>query len=132
MPLAEAGVGSGAPDCGTRPRPPTTTRPPPTTTSPRAPSARPTARFATATPSSPTLRAYTPELVGWFDGFSTSGLFDASGPLGRINTTFNAFSLALGSGLPDLLSPIDPADVLSGTGAVDVDNDQRCPGSTRA
>ena len=28
------------------------------------------------------LRAYTPELVGWFDGFSTSGSLDASGGLG--------------------------------------------------
>ena len=129
VPLAEAGVGTGAPNCGD---PTSNDYDPPAADEDFSQGALGEANCALRNSNEQlaTLRAYTPELVGWFDGFSTSGLFDASGPLGRINTTFNAFSLALGSGLPDLLSPIDPADVLSGTGAVDIDNDQRCPGST--
>ncbi len=128
VPLAEAGVGSGAPDCG---NPTSNDYDPPAADEDFTQGALGETNCALRNSNAQlaNLRAYTPELVGWFDGFSTSGLFDASGALGRINTTFNAFSLSLGNGLPDLLSPIDPADVLSGTGAVDVDNDQRCPGS---
>jgi phospholipid/cholesterol/gamma-HCH transport system substrate-binding protein len=77
------------------------------------------------------LRAYTPELVGWFDDFATSGTIDASGGIGRIAGTFNAFSLAP-NGLPDLLTPIDPADLYGTAGAVpliDVGNNSRCPGA---
>ena len=35
------------------------------------------------------LRAYTPELVGWFDDFAASGVLDANGGIGRISGTFN-------------------------------------------
>ena len=37
-------------------------------------------------------RAYTPELVGWFDDFSHPGTIDALGGVGRIGTTFNTFT----------------------------------------
>ncbi|HEX6115700.1 MAG TPA: MlaD family protein [Solirubrobacterales bacterium] len=76
-------------------------------------------------------RAYTPELVGWFDDFSTSGTLDASGGIGRIGGTFNVFTPSA-SGAPELLSPVDPADVYGAAGAdqlLDMDNDQRCPGA---
>ncbi len=129
VPLAEAGVGSGTPNCGDSS---SDSYNPPAADGDFTQGALGEANCAIRNSNEQlsNLRAYTPELVGWFDGFSTSGLFDASGPLGRINSTFNAFSPALGNGLPDLLSPIDPVDVLSGTGAVDIDSDQRCPGST--
>jgi phospholipid/cholesterol/gamma-HCH transport system substrate-binding protein len=39
-----------------------------------------------------TLRAYSPELTGWFDDFGHSGFPDAFGGIGRISTTLNAFS----------------------------------------
>jgi phospholipid/cholesterol/gamma-HCH transport system substrate-binding protein len=68
------------------------------------------------------LRAYTPELVGWFNDFGTSGINDANGGIGRIGTTFNVFSASL-PGTP--LSPIDELGSLTGgTG-----NDRRCPGA---
>jgi phospholipid/cholesterol/gamma-HCH transport system substrate-binding protein len=129
VPLAESGVGTGAPNCG---NPTSNDYDPPAADEDFTQGALGEANCAlrNSNPQLANLRAYTPELVGWFDGFSTSGLFDASGPLGRIASTFNSFSPALGSGLPDLLAPMDPADVLSGTGPVDIDNDQRCPGST--
>jgi phospholipid/cholesterol/gamma-HCH transport system substrate-binding protein len=76
-------------------------------------------------------RAYTPELVGWFDDFGHSGIVDANGGIGRIGTTFNAFSLSPSTGLPvvdlvdmgsTILDPTDFADAMS-TG-----NTRRCPG----
>lgn len=77
-------------------------------------------------------RAYTPELIGWFDDFATSGAIDANGGIGRIAGTFNVFSLAVSNGLPELLSPVDPADVYGTGGAnplVDIGNLSRCPGA---
>ena len=78
-------------------------------------------------------RPYTPELTGWFDDFGHSGVVDANGGIGRIGTTFNAFSLSAPSpgclpGLPcvDLLGVLTPAEVI---GALDVNNLRRCPGS---
>src|SRR4029450_86625 len=38
------------------------------------------------------LRAYAPELTGWFDDFSHSGFPDAFGGIGRISVTANTFS----------------------------------------
>ena len=77
-------------------------------------------------------RPYTPELVGWFDDFSTSGTLDASGGIGRIAGTFNTFTPSASNGLPEILSPVDPAD-LFGVGdsgpILDVGNNQRCPGA---
>ena len=90
VPLAQAAVGSGAPDCGADP------------TSDYAPAAdddfsqgslgEATCALSNSLTQIANLRAYTPELVGWFDGFSTSGSVDASGGLGRIAATFNAFT----------------------------------------
>jgi phospholipid/cholesterol/gamma-HCH transport system substrate-binding protein len=72
-------------------------------------------------------RPYTPELVGWFDDFGHSGVTDANGGIGRISTTFNAFSLSGPGGTPNLLAPpLSAADVIS---ALDVDNLRRCPGA---
>src|SRR4051794_19246878 len=39
------------------------------------------------------LRAYSPELTGWFDDFGHSGFPDAFGGIGRISTTLNTFSV---------------------------------------
>jgi phospholipid/cholesterol/gamma-HCH transport system substrate-binding protein len=46
-------------------------------------------------------RAYTPELVGWFDDFGHSGGLDAAGSFGRISTVFNTFTVSP-QGLPDI------------------------------
>jgi len=48
------------------------------------------------------LRAYAPELVGWFDDFSTSGVYDALGGFSRSGLQLNAFTFTptLGA-LPD-------------------------------
>jgi phospholipid/cholesterol/gamma-HCH transport system substrate-binding protein len=84
-----------------------------------------------------TLRAYSPELTGWFDDFGHSGFPDAFGGIGRISTTVNTFTPSvpgiscgianlpapLGNGLCSLLNP---AQLLSGLGIKDL---QRCPGA---
>ncbi len=47
------------------------------------------------------LRAYSPELTGWFDDFGHSGFPDAFGGIGRISTTLNTFSVgAPSAGVP--------------------------------
>ena len=69
-------------------------------------------------------RAYTPELVGWFDGFSHSGYVDALGGLGRVGTTFNTFSPTLNA-IPDLTDPDSPLEQFA---ALSTGNVRRCPG----
>ena len=130
VPLARAGVGSGAPDCGSDPSSDYETA------ADDDLSQGSLGEAACALSNSLTqianLRAYTPELVGWFDGFAYSGEDDASGGLGRIAVTLNAFTPST-SGLVDLLDPLDTSvgDLLQGANLdfLDVGNLARCPGS---
>jgi phospholipid/cholesterol/gamma-HCH transport system substrate-binding protein len=92
-----------------------------------------------------TLRAYAPELTGWFDDFGHSGFPDAFGGIGRISTTLNTFSAGPpSSGIPctnplgtlplppigvdpcQVLSPTDLLNSLEGSGIKYL---ERCPGS---
>jgi phospholipid/cholesterol/gamma-HCH transport system substrate-binding protein len=120
VPLARAGVGTGSPSCGQDP------------TSDYGQAAdgnftqgalgESVCSFQNGLPSLAFFRAYTPELVGWFNDFGTSGINDANGGIGRIATTFNTFSTSV-PGTPH--SPISQLlSISGGTG-----NDRRCPGS---
>jgi phospholipid/cholesterol/gamma-HCH transport system substrate-binding protein len=85
-----------------------------------------------------TLRAYSPELTGWFDDFSQSGKSDAFGGIGRIAVGLNMFSVApslpcpgvlnlpppLGNGLCSLLNPSELLGEIPGIKYL-----RRCPGS---
>jgi phospholipid/cholesterol/gamma-HCH transport system substrate-binding protein len=81
-----------------------------------------------------TLRAYSPELTGWFDDFGHSGFPDAFGGIGRISTTVNAFSAgAPGVPCPNVLdilssvcSALNPGQLLTSLG---IKNVRRCPGA---
>ena len=81
-----------------------------------------------------TLRAYSPELTGWFDDFGHSGFPDAFGGIGRISTTLNTFSPAVPGvpcGLLDVANPsvctLNPSSfLLENLGLKYL---QRCPGS---
>ncbi len=126
VPLAEVGVGSGAPDCGSDPMVDFDDAADGDFS--QGALGETVCSLRNSNPQLANLRAYIPELVGWFDDFSTSGTIDASGPLGRILGTFNTFSLS-DNGLPDLLSPVDTSDQLAGLGFLDIDNDARCPGA---
>jgi phospholipid/cholesterol/gamma-HCH transport system substrate-binding protein len=88
------------------------------------------------------LRAYSPELTGWFDDFGHSGFPDAFGGIGRISTTLNTFSVGAPSagvpcndvvqilnlqlGNPSICQALDPSQLTQQLGIKDL---QRCPGS---
>ena len=83
-----------------------------------------------------TLRAYAPELTGWFDDFGHSGFPDAFGGIGRISTTANTFSVGPPSaGVPctDVVAILTSVcQTLTGSdlaNAVGIKDLQRCPGS---
>jgi phospholipid/cholesterol/gamma-HCH transport system substrate-binding protein len=76
------------------------------------------------------LRAYTPELVAWFDDFSHSGTIDANGGMGRLSTTFNAFTPSVPE-VPGVLpsifdTPLSPSEQFAG---ITQDLRSRCPGA---
>jgi phospholipid/cholesterol/gamma-HCH transport system substrate-binding protein len=84
-----------------------------------------------------TLRAYSPELTGWFDDFGHSGFPDAFGGIGRISTTLNAFTpgapnvsvcgtVQILGGLCDVLTP---PGLLSQLGLSGLKYLRRCPGA---
>ena len=71
-------------------------------------------------------RPYSSELVGWFDDFGHSGVYDANGGMGRIGTTLNAFTFSL-LGLPQIPGGLQTATELYG--GISLGNEIRCPGS---
>jgi phospholipid/cholesterol/gamma-HCH transport system substrate-binding protein len=81
-----------------------------------------------------TLRAYSPELTGWFDDFGHSGFPDAFGGIGRISTTVNAFTPAVPGVnvcgalqvLGSLCTALNGDDLYNALGAKFL---RRCPGS---
>jgi phospholipid/cholesterol/gamma-HCH transport system substrate-binding protein len=70
-------------------------------------------------------RPYTPDLVGWFDDFSHSGIYDALGAASRVGLHASAFALLNGQ-----LTPVPPAlrDEAFGAAAA-LRQDNRCPGA---
>jgi phospholipid/cholesterol/gamma-HCH transport system substrate-binding protein len=67
-------------------------------------------------------RPYTPELMGWFDDFSTTGYYDALGGHGRAQVVFNALNATGNSPAP----PIDRGDIFKQFAKLD--QWKRCPG----
>jgi phospholipid/cholesterol/gamma-HCH transport system substrate-binding protein len=88
------------------------------------------------------LRAYSPELTGWFDDFGHSGFPDAFGGIGRIEFTGNTFTagapstglpcndvtqiLNLIGGLPSTCQLVPASDLAN---LLHLKNLQRCPGA---
>jgi phospholipid/cholesterol/gamma-HCH transport system substrate-binding protein len=74
-------------------------------------------------------RAYTPELIGWFDGFSShSGYIDANGGTARVHTIFNTLTVAESSGLPVIGSPPLPVSAPERQNLITTGATQKCPG----
>ncbi len=72
------------------------------------------------------LRPYAPDLVGWFDDFSTTGAYDALGNFSRAGLQLNGFTL--GSALNALPIPADLRTMILAAGTKTGRNN-RCPGS---
>jgi len=71
------------------------------------------------------LRAYTPDLLGWFDDFGHTGVFDANGGAARSTTNANGFAQINGT-----LRPVPPDLRQQAFEAVAALNQRnRCPGA---
>ena len=72
------------------------------------------------------VRNYAPDLIGWFDDFSTSGMYDALGSFSRAGLEFNAFTFDPAAGVlpipPELRREAFQQNVVTG-------RNNRCPGS---
>ena len=72
------------------------------------------------------LRPYAPDLIGWFDDFSTSGAYDALGNFSRAGLQFNGFTFSpLLNALP---VPAELRDLILSAGT-HTGRNNRCPGS---
>jgi phospholipid/cholesterol/gamma-HCH transport system substrate-binding protein len=111
VPLAKAGVGTGSPDCGSNPATDFLTAA--DNNFKQGALGESTCALQNGLPALSFFRPYTPELVGWFNDFGTSGVVDANGGIGRIGTTVNTFSLS-SSGVPVIpsLASTDPCVLL--------------------
>ena len=78
------------------------------------------------TPQLAFLRPYAPDLVGWFDDFSTSGAYDAMGNFSRAGLGLNGFTL--GPLLNALPVPANLRNAILSAG-VKIGRNNRCPGS---
>jgi phospholipid/cholesterol/gamma-HCH transport system substrate-binding protein len=74
-------------------------------------------------------RAYTPELVGWFDGFSHSDAIDANGGSAVVETIFNTFSVSDATGLPIIGPNPQPLSDSASLGLITTDANRKCPGA---
>ena len=84
------------------------------------------------TPEFAYFRPYTPDLLGWFDDFSHSGVYDALGAVSRVAIHANAFALtgAGGAGQFEVIPPELRGKALEAT--LDREPEQPLPGRRRA
>jgi phospholipid/cholesterol/gamma-HCH transport system substrate-binding protein len=73
-------------------------------------------------------RPYAPDLVGWFDDFATSGIYDALGGVSRAGLALNAFTLTPGANPVLQFVPPELRDEALAAGA-EIGRSNRCPGS---
>jgi phospholipid/cholesterol/gamma-HCH transport system substrate-binding protein len=82
-----------------------------------------------STPQLASARPYAPDLIGWFDDFSHSGVYDALGGVSRAALYVNLFTLA--GNVPNipggLIPPSDRATKFAANAKLHQNN--RCPGS---
>jgi phospholipid/cholesterol/gamma-HCH transport system substrate-binding protein len=124
VPLARAAIGSGSPDCGDPQQPePADGAGDGDFTQGAFGESR--CALLNGNPTLANFRAYTPELVGWFDGFSHPGYIDALGGIGRVSTSFNQFTVS--DSTPLLNNPVTAETFYNDF--VQTDLDERCPGT---
>jgi phospholipid/cholesterol/gamma-HCH transport system substrate-binding protein len=72
-------------------------------------------------------RPYTVDLLGWFDDFSHTGLYDALGAMSRAANSASIYTVEKGLPTGDIIPPDQRADAFSNT--AQIHQTQRCPGS---
>jgi phospholipid/cholesterol/gamma-HCH transport system substrate-binding protein len=123
--LTDAGLGTGSPDCGKGPTNPDDLKTAADDDYTQGAFGEAVCSLDNGELNLSFFRAYTPELVGWFDDFSGgSGFIDGLGGGGRVETIFNVASVE--SGVPDLGDLLSPTEIAA---AMDTGNVERCPGS---
>ena len=85
-----------------------------------------TEALAGVTPHIGFLRPYAPELVGWFDDFSTTGAYDALGNYSRAGLALNGFTVGTLGNLVPVPAELRRALLAAGT---KTGRNNRCPGS---
>jgi len=123
VPLAKAGVGTGSPSCGADPN--TDYGAAADNNFTQGALGESNCSLRNGLPALSFFRAYTPELLGWFNDFGTSGITDANGGIGRISTTANAFSFSP----PNFLNPFSPLSQVSSNVSSGLKQNERCPGA---
>lgn len=124
-PLRDIAVGTGSPECGPGPEDPADLQVAADDDYTQGSFGEALCSLANGHANLTFFRAYAPELVGWFDGFSHSGYADGIGGVGRVGTTFNTFTPTL-LGIPDLTNPDSPLEQLD---ALTTGHVRRCPGA---
>ena len=127
--LADRAVGSGSPDCGPGPQNPDDLQVAADNNYTQGAFGESVCALQNGDPTLAFFRAYTPELVGWFDDFGHSGSVDAASGIGRVETTFNAFSLSQPGGGPDLTDPLSSSELAA---ALSTRQHAALPGRQRA
>jgi phospholipid/cholesterol/gamma-HCH transport system substrate-binding protein len=88
-----------------------------------------TRALKTSTPELASARPYAPDLMGWFDDFSHSGVYDALGGVSRVALYVNLFSLT--GNVPNIPGGLIPPTQRAASFAANakVHQNNRCPGS---
>ena len=73
-------------------------------------------------------RPYAPDLVGWMDDYSTSGVYDALGSFSRAGLAVGSFTFSPITGEIVPVPPEDRPEVVAG--ATKIGRNNRCPGSS--
>jgi len=84
--------------------------------------------FKDATPAIAFGRPYTPDFLGWFDDFSTTGSYDALGGISRTQVLFNATTME--NGVPAVIPLPKRADAYKQF--IRSYQYKRCPGASEA
>jgi phospholipid/cholesterol/gamma-HCH transport system substrate-binding protein len=124
-PLRQAAIGSGSPECGPGPEDPEDLEVAADDDYTQGSFGEALCSLRNGHENLSFFRAYSNELVGWFDGLSHSGYVDAIGGVGRVETTGNTYAPTV-SLFPDLTAPDSAAEQLA---ALSTGNVRRCPGS---
>lgn len=127
VPVTEAAIGSGAPDCGKDPEADHDEAADEDFT--QGAFGESVCALRNGLPGLAFFRAYTPELIAWFDGFTHPATADSLGGIARIDTILNTFTVSPTTGAPFIGSPPEPLSDPARSALVITDQLNKCPGA---